>query len=317
MNNDFYKNKIILAPMAGISDLPFRLMCKKFGADIAYSEMISARGMHYSDKKTNKLSLTAPNDAPLIIQIFGNEPDFLAEAATKLEENGAEFIDINMGCPMPKIVNNGDGAALMREPEKVSAAVRAVVNSVKIPVSVKIRAGWDENSINAVDVAKRIEAEGASSIAVHGRTRMQFYSGKADREIIRMVKQAVSIPVIGNGDIFSADDAFSMFSETGCDSVMIGRGAEGNPFIFRQIKEAISDKPITPVSLDERLNTVIEQISLMVKYKGEKTGILEARKHVAWYFKGLRGASLLKERAFRASTFDEMKAVISEIKNGV
>ncbi len=310
---DFYKNKIILAPMAGVTDLPFRLMCKKNGADLVYSEMISARGMHYSDRKTNELTLSHPDEQPLVVQIFGNEPDFLAESAEKLVAQGVTHLDINMGCPTPKITSNGDGSALMREPEKVTAAIRAVVKSVNVPVSVKIRAGWDEKSINAVEIAKRAEDAGASAIAVHGRTRMQFYTGKADRKIIADVKRAVSIPVIGNGDIFSGQDALDMFNETGCDSVMVGRGSEGNPFIFREINEVLEGKTPTLPTFVEKMNTALEQIELMVKFKGEEIGILESRKHIAWYFKGLRGASTMKQRAFCAKTLKEVKEIIYDL----
>ena len=312
-NYDFYKNKIILAPMAGVTDLPFRLMCKKYGADLVYSEMISARGMHYSDRKTNELTLSHPDEQPLIVQIFGNEPEFLAESAQKLVSQGVTHLDINMGCPTPKITSNGDGSALMREPEKVSEAVRAVVKSVNVPVSVKIRAGWDEKSINAVEIAKRAEDAGASAITVHGRTRMQFYTGKSNRNIIADVKRAVSIPVIGNGDIFTPQDASDMLNETSCDSVMIGRGSEGNPFIFSEIKEFLEGKPITPLTFNEKMNTALEQIELMVEFKGEEIGILESRKHIAWYFKGLRGASTMKQKAFCAKTLNEIKEIIYDL----
>lgn len=313
MNYDFYKNKIILAPMAGVTDLPFRLMCKKYGADIVYSEMISSRGMHYSDRKTGELTLTHPDEEPLIVQIFGNEPEFLAESAVKLVESGVKYLDINMGCPTPKITSNGDGSALMREPEKVTKAVSAVVKAVNIPVSVKIRSGWDDKSINAVEIAKRVEDAGAHALAVHGRTRMQFYTGKSDRNIIKAVKDAVKIPVIGNGDILSGEDAVSMLKETGCDSVMVGRGSEGNPFIFREIKEVLEGKEKTLVTFKEKMETCLSQIELMVKFKGEEIGILESRKHIAWYFKGLRGSAQMKEKAFRAKTLDEVKELIYDL----
>lgn len=311
--NSFYKNKIILAPMAGVSDLPFRIICKEFGADIVYSEMISAKGIHYKDKKTNLLLETAPEEQPFVVQLFGCEPDIMAEAAQFVEKSGFSYLDINMGCPTPKIVSNGDGCALMRRPDLAHEVIREVVKACNIPVSVKIRAGWDSDSKNAVQLAQIAEEEGVSAVAVHGRTREEFYSGKADRSIIRDVKKAVSIPVIGNGDIQTAEDAIKMLEETDCDSIMIGRGAEGNPFLFRSIREALDGKAITPVTADEKRETIIRHMELLVKIKGEHIGILEARKHLAWYMKGLPGAAKLKALAFSATTLEEVKKIAEQI----
>ena len=311
--NSFYKNKVILAPMAGVSDLPFRIICKEFGADIVYSEMISAKGIHYKDKKTNLLLESAPEEQPYVVQIFGCEPDIMAEAAQFVEKSGFSYLDINMGCPTPKIVSNGDGSALMKNPDLARCVIREVVNACSIPVSVKIRAGWDKDNKNAVEIAQIAEEAGASAIAVHGRTREEFYSGKADRSIIRDVKKAVSIPVIGNGDITSGEDAVRMLEETGCDSIMIGRGAEGNPFLFRAVREVLDGKEVTPVTAEEKRQTIIKHMELLVKIKGEHIGILEARKHLAWYMKGMQGASKLKTLAFSATTLDDVKKIIEQL----
>ena len=231
------ENNIFLAPMAGVTDKPFRRICKKYGAGMVYSEMISAKALHYKDKKTHELMSLAADEHPCAVQIFGSEPEIMAEAAENVFLSGADVLDINMGCPTPKIVNNGDGSALMKNTELIGKIVKAVSGVSKLPVTVKIRKGWDDESVNAVDAAKIAEENGAAAIAVHGRTRKAFYSGKADWDIIKEVKNAVNIPVIGNGDIRSAYDAKNMFDYTGCDAVMIGRGAQGNPFIFRQICE--------------------------------------------------------------------------------
>lgn len=312
--DSFYQNKLLLAPMAGVSDLPFRLLCREYGADIVYSEMVSAKGIHYKDKKTNLLLETSEKEQPLVAQIFGCEPEIMAEAAAYIEEKGFARLDINMGCPTPKIVSNGDGSALMCNLPLARSVIRATVKACHIPVSVKMRSGWDSEHKNAVLLAQIAEEEGAAAVAVHGRTREDFYSGTADWSIIRDVKRAVSIPVIGNGDVTSAETAFRMLEETGCDSIMIGRGAEGNPFLFRAIRDAMDGKTPTAISAEEKQEAICRHIKLLVKIKGEHIGVLEARKHIAWYVKGLPNAGKLKIRAFSASSLEEMLAIIREIR---
>ncbi len=308
-----YCNKVFLAPMAGITDLPFRLICREFGADLVISEMVSAKGIEYRDKKTNLLLMTHEQESPLIVQLFGCEPDILARAAVYVQEQGAKAIDLNMGCPTPKIVTNGDGAALGRNLEQSKKVLRAMVREMSVPLSVKFRSGWDETSKNCVALAQLAESEGVSAVTLHGRTREQFYTGKANWDDITAVKQAVSIPVIGNGDIFRPEDAILMKEQTGCDSVMIGRGAQGNPFIFRQLKEYCETGTYKPVTNQEKKETMLRHLSLLVQYKGEHLGILESRKHIAWYFKGIPHSSAAKNKAFSASTFAQMQEIVSEI----
>ncbi len=289
------KNNVFLAPMAGTTDIAFRIICKEMGAGLTYTEMVSSKGMYYGSSRTKDLLLFAPNEIPRAAQIFGSDPLIMAEMAKEVFEMGAEIIDINMGCPAPKIVKNGDGSALMREPKKAAEIVKSVVAAVSTPITVKFRKGWDEENVNAVEFAKIMEASGASAITLHGRTREQFYTGKADWDIIKRVKDAVTIPVIGNGDIFSPELAGEMLINTGCDGIMIGRGAEGNPWIFRRILAYLESGELIPLPTnEERLEMLKRHLLMIVDYKGESIGVKEMRKHAAWYLKGLPGGVKLK-----------------------
>ena len=304
-------SRIHLAPMAGVTDLPFRLICKKYGADGLTTEMVSAKGLYYKDKKTASLMHLDEREKPASIQIFGSQPDIMAEIAPVVESFGAAAIDINMGCPMPKIVNNGDGSALMKNSVLAGKVVRAVSDAVKIPVTVKIRKGWDSDT--AAEFAKVLEASGAAGITIHGRTREQFYQGKADWDTIKSVKKAVNIPVIGNGDIFCGEDAKNMLEYTECDGVMVGRGAEGNPFIFRQIKEYLEAGKVTyKPSYSDRINEAILHTKMLCEEKGERRGVLEARKHIVWYIKGIPHSNELKTKIFTLSSLSEIVEILND-----
>lgn len=312
IGNKILKNNIILAPMAGVTDKAFRLITKPFGPSLMYTEMVSGKGLLYKNKKTQVLLEVLDDEKPTAAQIFGHEADVMAKIAEDSLAYGAEFIDINMGCPAPKIVNNGDGSALMKNPSLASEIIRAVKSAVNVPVTVKFRAGWDSSTINAVEFAKMAENSGADAITVHGRTREQFYSGQANIDIIKQVKQAVSIPVIGNGDIDSGISAKRMLDYTSCDGIMIGRAAQGNPWIFKEITEYLKNGNILPApSLYERCYTAEKHLRMLVDFKGEHRGILEGRKHMAWYFKGINGGAKLRNKINQCSSLDEMLSTIS------
>jgi len=288
-----------LAPMAGVTDAAMRLLCKEQGAAWSVSEMLSAKGWIYSQGKNRnaqELLIRLPGEGIAALQLFGREPELMAEAAVQLQGAGFDFYDINFGCPAPKIAGNGEGSALMREPELIGRIVRAMADAVDVPVTVKIRAGWDENSINAVQVAQICEQTGAAAIAVHGRTRMQQYSGHADWSVIREVKKHVSVPVLGNGDIRSGADALRMLDETGCDGVLIARAAQGNPWIFREVRAAMLGENCPAVTGRERVETALRHFELEAQLHGERGGMLEMRKHIAWYVAGMRGAAKFREK---------------------
>ena len=306
---------VALAPMAGISDLPYRVICREFGCGLTVSEMVSAKGLLYKNEKTFAMLQIDEAERPTAIQLFGSVPEELAEAARIVEAQGADIIDFNMGCPVPKVVNNGEGSALMKVPELAGKILEAMVRAVRVPVTVKFRAGWDEEHRNAVEIAKIAEASGVAAVAVHGRTRNQFYMGKADWEIIRRVKEAVRIPVFGNGDVFTAGDGLRMFKETNCDGLMLARGAYGNPWLFTQLRAALAGKDIPAVTAGEKLQQIILHATALVDFKGEKVAIREMRSHASAYIKGLPRASEYREKFHRLETLREMVDLVNSYGN--
>jgi len=311
IGNVTINNPVVLAPMAGVTDKAFRILVKEQGCGLVYTEMVSAKAITYKNRRTLDLIDLKDELPPISVQIFGSEPEIMAEGAKIVEAHGADIIDINMGCPVPKVVKNREGSSLMLEPDLAFSIVKKVVKSVKVPVTVKIRKGWDDNNINAVEFARRMEEAGATLIAVHGRTRCQMYSGKADRGIIKAVKEAVSVPVIGNGDIFMARDALQMFKETGCDGVMVGRGAMGNPWLFAQITALLQDgKEIPPPTMAERISMAIKHAELSVKYAPEKVAVKEMRKHIGWYFKGLPHGAGMRDTVNKITTLEDLKELL-------
>ena len=306
-------NPYILAPMAGVTDLPFRLLCREQGAGLLCMEMVSAKAIQYNNKNTKALLEIHPEEPPVSLQLFGSDPEVISEIAKQIEELPFSILDINMGCPVPKIVRNGEGSALMKQPKLVYEIVSKTVKAIKKPVTVKIRKGFDDSCINAVEIAKIIEDAGASAVAVHGRTREQYYSGKADWDIIRQVKEAVSIPVIGNGDVVSGASAIAMQKETGCDGIMIGRGAQGNPWIFSELiaYDRTGEMPARP-TMEEIKEMIYRHARLQVKYKGEYLGIREMRKHVSWYTSGLPNSAKLRGEINAVESLVELEKLLEE-----
>lgn len=316
IGNVTLENNLILAPMAGVTDLPFRLLCKEQGAALCCMEMVSAKGIYYNNKNTESLLTVDERERPVSLQLFGSDPEIMAAMAAKIEHRNFDILDINMGCPVPKVVNNGDGSALMKNPKLAGEIIEKMVKAIEKPVTVKIRKGFDDEHINAVEMAHVAQESGAAAIAVHGRTREQYYSGKADWSIIADVKSAVSIPVIGNGDILDAKDVIAMKEQTNCDGFMIGRGAQGNPWIFHQILhyfetgELIGKPPI-----EEMIDTMLRHARLQIEFKGDYLGIREMRKHAAWYTAGYKGASKLRGQINDVESYEDLEIIFERFMN--
>ena len=303
-------NNIFLAPMAGVTDMPFRRLCKEFGGGMIYTEMASSKAVHYGSEKTKGIYEVFEDERPIGIQIFGSDPDVMAETASELSEY-ADIIDINMGCPANKIVKNGEGSALMKNLKLAEEIITKVVRASRVPVTVKMRKGWDDTHVNAVELAQIAESSGAKLITVHGRTREDMYSGEADLDIIKKVKDSVRIPVIGNGDITSGEKAKKMFEVTGCDGIMIGRGAQGNPWIFKSILEYLEKGIVLPEpDINDKINMALKHLKLSKEYKGEYVAVREMRKHIAWYLKGVPGNSQLKETINREDNIEEVEKLL-------
>ena len=308
------ENRYILGPMAGVTDLPFRLLCKEQGAGLLCMEMVSAKAICYNNRNTESLLEIHPDECPVSLQFFGSDPKIMSEMAKRIEERPFAILDVNMGCPVPKVVKNGEGSALMKNPKQVYEIVNSMVKAIKKPVTVKIRKGFDDDHVNAVEIARIIEEAGAAAVAVHGRTREQYYSGKADWDIIRQVKEAVSIPVIGNGDVTSPERAEELVRRTGCDGVMIARGAQGNPWIFSEMITYEETGVVPPRPGKEELKEMmLRHARLQLEYKGEYSGIREMRKHVAWYTKGIPGAARLREKINAVESLGELENLLTSL----
>ncbi len=305
-------NKWILAPMAGVSDLPFRLLCHEAGAGLTCMEMISAKAIYYRNKATDEMMAIDPDEGMVSLQLFGSDPDIMGAMAQKIEERPFSILDINMGCPVPKVVNNGEGSALMKDPALAGKIIRSVSSAVSKPVTVKIRKGFDDDHVNAVEMAKVAEENGAAAVAVHARTRMQYYSGKADWDIIRQVKEAVTIPVIGNGDVDSYESACRMLDETGCDGVMIGRAAQGNPWIFEELVAKSEGREWNKPTREEVAKMILRHAAMLIDCKGEYIGSREMRKHAAWYTKGYKGSSQFRGKLNEAESLEDLKRLMDD-----
>lgn len=308
------ENRYILGPMAGVTDLPFRLLCREQGAGLLCMEMVSAKAIYYNNRNTESLLEIHPNEKPVSLQLFGSDPKIMSEMAKRIEERPFAILDVNMGCPVPKVVKNGEGSALMKDPKLVYEIVSALVKAIEKPVTVKIRKGFDDDHVNAVEIARIAEEAGAAAVAVHGRTREQYYSGKADWDIIRQVKEAVSVPVIGNGDVTSPQKAAELVRLTGCDGIMIARGAQGNPWIFSEMIHWEETGELLPrPDKDEVREMMLRHARLQLEYKGEFSGIREMRKHVAWYTKGLKGAARLREKVNDVESLEELENLLTSL----
>lgn len=307
-------NNVFLAPMAGITDLAFRLLCKEMGAGLVFSEMVSSKGIYYEDESTNKLLKVNPKERPVAIQIFGSDPDIMGYVVTNYlnKRQDIDIIDINMGCPAPKIVKNGDGSALMKDPKLARKVIKSVVKASNKPVTLKIRMGWDHKNINGIDIGKIGEEEGISAITIHSRTKDMFYSGRADWDFIKKLKENIVVPVIGNGDIFEPEDGLKMLEYTNCDAIAIGRGCQGNPWIFKRILSLLKGEMDQAPTVDEKISTCIRHLELLTSIKGEKVGVREMRKHAAWYLKGLKNSNEVKNKLNTINDKEKMKHLLKE-----